>query len=78
MTTTTRSKQIDKGDGYKVVLKDGVMMVKYADGTFFVPRPSRYEGFAARDFADLRRELVGSGIKADVADLWVNQAQGVI
>lgn len=45
-------------------------------GKDFVPAPCEYEGFTARDFAELYVELTNSGIPAIVAARWVNQAQG--
>lgn len=65
-------------DAYSRIYEDaqGVMHVALKCGEVITPSPAQYEGFTSRDFSDLYRELVDSGIPEKVASRWVNQGQG--
>ena len=64
-------------DAYSRIYEDAQAVLHVAmAGQVLTPQPSTYPDFTSRDFADLYRELVSSGIPEAVAARWVNQAQG--
>lgn len=76
MKTTTRKTVLHKDQFCKIHQDSKGVLHVLMGGIDFVPAPSLYPDFKARDFADLYAELFMSGIPESLAARWVNQAQG--